>query len=145
MKTGLHLGFFHLLSDEGKLNIKHAVNRQDKTADAQDEFSKTYLFFKYSRNIPRYFKLDFFSYPFVFWEKQSWFFSFFMKDINSSLISGLGVVNFQFYFCSVNFCQYKNIVQTKIFTISSSMRKNLCVCNCLVFRSNSYLNNDIKF
>lgn len=98
MKTGLHLGFFHLLSDEGKLNIKHAVNRQDKTTDAQDEFSKTYLFFIYSRNIPRYFKLDFFSTHLFFGRTKLIFFSFFIKDINSSLISRPGSCLFSILF-----------------------------------------------
>ena len=127
MKTGLHLGFFHLLSDEGKLNIKHAVNRQDKTTDAQDEFSKTYLFFKYSRNIPRYFKLDFFSTHLFFGRTKLIFFSFFIKDINSSLISRPGSCLFSILFLFRQFLSTQKYCPNKNFYYFEFHAKK-CVC-----------------
>lgn len=40
VKTRLYSGPFHLFGDEGKLCIKHAVNRQDKRKNAQDDVLK---------------------------------------------------------------------------------------------------------
>lgn len=40
VKTRLYSGPFHLFGDEGKLSIKHAVNRQDKRKNAQDDVLK---------------------------------------------------------------------------------------------------------